>query len=268
MTLTDDDLDLAEQLKRSVLSFPPDGPGPDLALVRRGGARRRRRRQAAVVSGLAVMVAVGSLGGIGLRSALSDRHPTGYASQNPRTVSDPTGATAVMHAALDGAGIAHPNTPAGEMTHVDVGGTSATDFGWSQQWTVSTISPQVTVEFAVYPHGDLPPSSYPCVEPSALSRACTDQTLSDGVRIIAGESSGNIITDADGRGARRAAMWSPTAIAIYPDGRQVVLTVGLSLGQPNPPGVAEPVYEYSAGITLDQIRSAVSSPDLTILVNK
>ena len=123
------------------------------------------------------------------------------------------------------------------------------------------------VAFFVRPSGvdAVPPSCYPCVESPALSRACTDQTLPNGVRIIAGESSRHTVTDADGAGAQGAAMWSPTAMAIHPDGRQITLSVGLSPEQANPPGITAPVYEYSAGITLDQLRTAVSSPALASL---
>lgn len=61
MNPVDDDLSLAEHLKCSVMSLDVDGPGPDLASVRRRGTRRRRIRQAAVGGALAAAVALGAL---------------------------------------------------------------------------------------------------------------------------------------------------------------------------------------------------------------
>ncbi len=70
-----------------------------------------------------------------------------------------------------------------------------------------------------------------CIEHPAATRGCTEQVLPDGTRVISGETSyrepGNV-------GIPIWQMWSPQAVAIHPDGRQVWLQVQMEVRNGDP----------------------------------
>lgn len=260
MNLTHD-ADLAQQLRHDVNRIQLAGPGPDLAVVRRRGTLRRRTHQSAVAGGIAAVVALTGTYGEHLAGSASDglTEDGAVASTDAPPVSDRASVTAVIDEVLSRHSISHPVTAAGEQI-----GPDEAVFGWSKRWQVTDTDPKTAVSLSIYPSGFLGPREYPCADDPSRSRSCSDVTLENGVRLIAGESSSHSIVGDQGQ---RMSMWTPTALTIHPDGRQVVMTVGLLIEQGDTVPPTDVTYEYSGPINLKQLRAVVVDPALKTIAH-
>ncbi len=245
-------------LRHAVEGIELQGPGPDLARIRRGGTRRQRRRRAgAVVAGAAVVFAGVALTAGAVRGTPARTPDFAAAPRNSAEPSDPvTGARAVsalMDGVLSRAGV---ESPPDEAVPVRSGDTGGPTLGWQKRWSVTDAVPQVSVLLGVYPDGFPDDTVYPCRRGTAVeTRGCTDETLPDGTRLLTGESRPAASTDGAG--------WTPAALAVRPDGRAVVMTVsGLVLdGRSGPDG------DYRGPITPDQLQQVVTDPELDLVTN-
>lgn len=263
MNSTDEDT-LADGLRESVQNIILQGPGPDLTTVHRRGRSRRRRQQAGVAAGAAAVLAVVGAFGVAALPAGNDGLSSGFANgtaTQPKTVtrtSDQAEVTALMQAALTRAGIEHPGVQARPVLDVD----TDQNIAWTATWQDTTTRPKVAMSLTVHPDPYLPSDAYACPATANGSvRSCSDEVLDNGVRLRSGEDSGGGFID----GENRYSMWSPTATAFYPDGRQVVITVGLlsEEGDEIPSGVV--IEDNPSAITLDQLRAVVLDPALSTI---
>lgn len=258
MNLVNDDA-LAGALRRSVDGIDLLGAGPDLAEIRRrGSGRRRRHRTAAAAAGLAVAVA--AAGTVAVDRAPSDSL-TGYAGrpEQPPEDTDAAQVTRAIDGALDRAGIAGYDSRL--AAPVQEGG-AGPDTAWGRFWAADT-DPATVVYITVRPDGGKPDRLYPCQMPRYEFRSCTDEVDGDGVRVVSGMS----LSTASAVGRE---MWTPTALAVYPDGRQVEISAELVSNSrvPRPTGDRAPrptgvvVVDYPGPLTLGQMREFVADPVL------
>jgi hypothetical protein len=193
-------------------------------------------------------LSVASLAVVGLNQ--TDRGTGSIVAATPE-VTKPAQVGGIFHAALDEAGIAYP--PA-EGPGVVVDGDTRRPVAWTMTWHQTDTDPKTAVEVSVHPEGSR--REDPCSGPSSQVRACTQETLPDGVRLVAAENgSGGFVNGAD-----RWTLWSPQAMATYPDGRQVFAAVYLLHEEDDrvPHGVV--TEDYPGPVTLDQLRSLVQNP--------
>lgn len=270
MNLIDDDV-FARELREAVDSVTLLTPGPDVARIRRRGTARRRRHQAAVAGGMAAVLALAGTLALTVNNNDSlDQADSGFAGSGAVVeaadqTSDPARVAEIIHGVLDEADIVYPAMPQDHrdgLTTAGEDGDAGQNIFWAKRWSITTTQPKIAVNLVVSPEQWLPEAAYPCKQgaPDQM-RSCRDEVLSNGVRLLSGEDSGGgLVTGSD-----RWSMWSPTALAVYPDGRQVSMTVGLlkEEGDPVPTGVV--IEDYPGPISLDQLRAVVANPELARL---
>jgi hypothetical protein len=266
MNLVDEDV-FARELREAVQGVPLFGPGPQLGSIRRRGAARRRRHQAAAAGSVAAVLALAgtltmTVNNDTLNGPGSDFARGGSETAPLTQTSDPAAVTEIINRALDEAGIAYPPEPRdhgdGIVTPGEDGDTGQ-KLVWTKSWSITTSQPKIAISLHVYPESWVPEEAYPCRQGAADQvRSCRDEVLSNGIRLLSGEDSGGGLIN----GNDRWSMWSPAALAVYPDGRQVSMSVGLlkEEGDSVPAGVV--IEDYRGPITLDQLRAAVTSPEL------
>lgn len=137
-------------------------------------------------------------------------------------------------------------------------GTERTNVSWHARWETGEAPDRRTTVLRIEAlDGEFVPV-IDCVEHPEATRGCTEQVLDDGTRVIAGETS---YREPGNAGLPIWRMWSPQAVAIHPDGRQVWLQVQLEVrdGDPVPPG--DRLDDYSGPLTLEQMRQIVQRPE-------
>lgn len=266
MNLVDEDV-FGRELREAVQGVPLVGPGPQLAAIRRRGTARRRRSHAAVAGGMAAVLAVAGSAGLMINQDRPEGLTSGFASGGAEAArgeqtSNPRAVEEIINSALTDAAIAYPAEPRdtqdGRIT-LGEDGTTGKKIVWVKRWSITSTQPKIAISLSVHPQQWIPEDAYPCKQgaPDQL-RSCRDEVLGTGVRLLSGEdSAGGFINGND-----RWTMWSPSALAVYPDGRQVSITVGLlrEEGDPVPSGVV--IEEYPGAITLDQLRAVAADPEL------
>jgi hypothetical protein len=247
---------IADQVRHDFLELGLVGPGPDLAAVRRRGRARRRRRQAVVVAGAAVALsAAGVLAVNGLTWFDDASRPAAAtpAPASPTTVPESVKVSGIFHAALGTAGVVAPESvEANGLT----GGETSVPMGWEMRWRDTGTDPDTNVTVEVYPLGRPGPETS-CADPDRVARECTEVTWPNGIRVAAGEFRSELADGGD-----RWTVWSPEAVAVYPDGREVHAGIGYFIDDA-PSGVV--VTDYAGQVTVDKLKALVQDPRLATI---
>ena len=248
---------LSDDLNRELDELVSGLPGADVRRLRMAGTKRRRRSQLAMSTAVLTVATGAAVVGVSFIPGPASAPPAAQVVTGQ--TSDAAAVNDLLVGALTDAGI---SVPAGlPESPVGVTGEDGEPYGWSLVWTEDT-DPRTSVMLDVLPEGSSDPELDPCAAPAQEVRSCSRETLPNGTQIMVGEThAGGFITDTG-----RWTMWTPVAVAAYPDGRVVSARVDLTLldGESPPPGDLV-VETYTGPITLDQLRQTVLDPSLTTI---